>query len=148
MDWSIRPFVSSSTCIFKIVFFRIDSIVAEKINEIFDVNFPLKTFSNSRFIVLQFNHQKWLISKSQIVCFDFTNISLFRAKKTTTTASKPATPKVPEVLLKKRKLYADQKARRLRAKLQAEKVREKSMIRRKKNKQTNNVHRKTDFVFH
>lgn len=44
-----------------------------------------------------------------------------KAKKTTTTASKPATPKVPEVLLKKRKLYADQKARRLRAKLQAEK---------------------------
>jgi len=53
------------------------------------------------------------------------------AKKTTTTAAaaKPktaaagtkATPKVPEVLLKKRKLYADLKAKRLRASVQASK---------------------------
>jgi len=42
------------------------------------------------------------------------------ASKTAAT-SKTATPKVPEVLLKKRKLYADLKARRLRAQVQASK---------------------------
>ncbi|UJR31483.1 hypothetical protein I4U23_018972 [Adineta vaga] len=43
--------------------------------------------------------------------------------KTTTSASKTkkAVPKLPEVLLKKRKLYADLKARRLRSQLQATK---------------------------
>lgn len=43
-------------------------------------------------------------------------------KKTTTTAEKKAVSKVPEVLLKKRKLYADLKAKRLRAQVQATKV--------------------------
>lgn len=38
-------------------------------------------------------------------------------------AAKKAVPKLPEVLLKKRKLYADLKARRLRAQVQATKVR-------------------------
>ncbi len=40
--------------------------------------------------------------------------------KTTTTGK--AVPKLPEVLLKKRKLYADLKARRLRAQVQGAKV--------------------------
>ncbi|CAF0907527.1 unnamed protein product [Adineta steineri] len=39
----------------------------------------------------------------------------------TTTSTKKATPKLPEVLLKKRKLYADLKARRLRAQVQGAK---------------------------
>jgi hypothetical protein len=39
-----------------------------------------------------------------------------------TPAPKKAVPKLPEVLLKKRKLYADLKARRARAQVQAEKV--------------------------
>jgi hypothetical protein len=39
-----------------------------------------------------------------------------------TTTPKKAVPKLPEVLLKKRKLYADLKARRLRAQVQATKV--------------------------
>lgn len=43
------------------------------------------------------------------------------AKTTTTTSTKKAVPKLPEVLLKKRKLYADLKARRLRSQLQATK---------------------------
>lgn len=38
-----------------------------------------------------------------------------------TTATNKKVPKVPEVLLKKRKLYADIKARRLRAQVQAKK---------------------------
>lgn len=38
------------------------------------------------------------------------------------TTTKKAIPKVPEVLLKKRKLYADLKAKRLRAQVQATKV--------------------------
>ncbi len=42
---------------------------------------------------------------------------------TTKTTEKKAVPKLPEVLLKKRKLYADLKARRLRAQVQAAKVR-------------------------
>ncbi len=42
--------------------------------------------------------------------------------KAATTATKKAVPKVPEVLLKKRKLYADLKAKRLRAQVQATKV--------------------------
>jgi hypothetical protein len=52
----------------------------------------------------------------------------YSAKKmdTTTTATK-AIPKVPEVLLKKRKLYADLKARRLRAQVQATKVKNHSI---------------------
>jgi hypothetical protein len=41
---------------------------------------------------------------------------------TKTTTTKKAVPKVPEVLLKKRKLYADLKARRLRAQVQGAKV--------------------------
>jgi hypothetical protein len=41
---------------------------------------------------------------------------------TTTATTKKAVPKLPEVLLKKRKLYADLKARRLRAQVQATKV--------------------------
>jgi hypothetical protein len=41
---------------------------------------------------------------------------------TTTTTLKKAVAKVPEVLLKKRKLYADLKARRLRSQVQATKV--------------------------
>ena len=41
---------------------------------------------------------------------------------TTGAAQKKAVPKVPEVLLKKRKLYADLKARRLRAQVQETKV--------------------------
>jgi hypothetical protein len=41
---------------------------------------------------------------------------------TTTTTTKKAIPKVPETLLKKRKLYADLKARRLRSQVQANKV--------------------------
>ncbi len=47
----------------------------------------------------------------------------YSAKKmdTTTTATK-AIPKVPEVLLKKRKLFADLKAKRLRSQVQATKV--------------------------
>jgi len=40
----------------------------------------------------------------------------------TTTTTKKAVTKVPEVLLKKRKLYADLKAKRLRAQVQATKV--------------------------
>jgi hypothetical protein len=40
----------------------------------------------------------------------------------TTATTKKAVPKLPEVLLKKRKLYADLKARRLRAQVQATKV--------------------------
>jgi hypothetical protein len=40
----------------------------------------------------------------------------------TTTTTKKAISKVPEVLLKKRKLYADLKAKRLRAQVQATKV--------------------------
>jgi hypothetical protein len=48
----------------------------------------------------------------------------FSVKKvnTTPTTTKKAVPKLPEVLLKKRKLYADLKARRLRAQVQAAKV--------------------------
>ncbi len=41
---------------------------------------------------------------------------------TTTTTTKKAVSKVPEVLLKKRKLYADLKAKRLRSQVQATKV--------------------------
>jgi len=41
--------------------------------------------------------------------------------KTTTSTTKKAVPKLPEVLLKKRKLYADLKARRLRAQVQGTK---------------------------
>ncbi len=41
---------------------------------------------------------------------------------TTTATTKKVVPKLPEVLLKKRKLYADLKARRLRAQVQAAKV--------------------------
>jgi hypothetical protein len=41
---------------------------------------------------------------------------------TTTTTTKKAISKVPEVLLKKRKLYADLKAKRLRSQVQATKV--------------------------
>jgi hypothetical protein len=39
-----------------------------------------------------------------------------------TTTTKKAISKVPEVLLKKRKLYADIKAKRLRSQVQATKV--------------------------
>lgn len=39
-----------------------------------------------------------------------------------TTSAKKVVPKVPEILLKKRKLYADLKAKRLRAQVQADKV--------------------------
>jgi hypothetical protein len=46
----------------------------------------------------------------------------FSVKKVNTPAPKKAVPKLPEVLLKKRKLYADLKARRARAQVQAEKV--------------------------
>ncbi len=41
---------------------------------------------------------------------------------TRTTTTKKAVSKVPEVLLKKRKLYADLKAKRLRSQVQATKV--------------------------
>ncbi len=48
---------------------------------------------------------------------------LFYSKKTVdTTTTKKTVPKVPEVLLKKRKIYADLKARRLRGQVQATKV--------------------------
>ena len=43
-------------------------------------------------------------------------------KMDTTTTGKKTIPKVPEILLKKRKLYADIKAKRLRAQVQATKV--------------------------
>jgi hypothetical protein len=43
------------------------------------------------------------------------------------TTTKKAISKVPEVLLKKRKLYADLKARRLRAQVQATKVKHHSI---------------------
>lgn len=58
------------------------------------------------------------------ICF-FIVSSGKQVKPTTTTkpAAKKAAPKLPEVLLKKRKLYADLKARRLRAQVQATKVR-------------------------
>lgn len=42
--------------------------------------------------------------------------------KTSTTGAKKTVPKLPEVLLKKRKLYADLKARRLRSQVQSAKV--------------------------
>ncbi len=50
---------------------------------------------------------------------------------TTTTTPKKAVPKVPEVLLKKRKLYADLKARRLRAQVQGAKVKHLFFLTRK-----------------
>jgi hypothetical protein len=64
------------------------------------------------------------------VSFDFFSIISFllvifsspKKVDTTTTTTKKAISKVPEVLLKKRKLYADLKAKRLRSQVQATKV--------------------------
>jgi hypothetical protein len=64
------------------------------------------------------------------VSFDFFSIISFllvifsspKKVDTTTTTTKKALAKVPEVLLKKRKLYADLKAKRLRSQVQATKV--------------------------
>ena len=48
-------------------------------------------------------------------------------KKMDTTTSKKTIPKVPEILLKKRKIYADIKAKRLRGQVQANKVIDQSL---------------------
>lgn len=55
------------------------------------------------------------------------NTTATTKKSTTTTSTKKAVPKLPEVLLKKRKLYADLKARRLRTQVQAAKVKQKNL---------------------
>ena len=69
----------------------------------------------------------WKCSKLfRFIAFGFSakKVNTGAAAKTTTAAAKTkkAVQKVPEVLLKKRKLYADLKARRLRAQLQTTKV--------------------------
>jgi hypothetical protein len=54
-------------------------------------------------------------------CFN-SSVKKVNTATTKTTTTKKAVPKLPEVLLKKRKLYADLKARRLRAQVQGAKV--------------------------
>jgi hypothetical protein len=54
-------------------------------------------------------------------------VAFFCSAKKVDTTTKKAISKVPEVLLKKRKLYADLKARRLRAQVQATKVKNHSI---------------------
>ena len=54
-------------------------------------------------------------------------------KMDTTPATSKTIPKVPEVLLKKRKVFADLKARRLRSQVQANKVKSCLFIRQYQN---------------
>jgi hypothetical protein len=60
-------------------------------------------------------------------CFNSSVKKVNTATAKTTTTGK-AVPKLPEVLLKKRKLYADLKARRLRAQVQGAKVKNLSTL--------------------
>ena len=57
-----------------------------------------------------------------IISCEYSSAKEVNTTKTTSATQKKAVAKVPEVLLKKRKLYADLKARRLRAQVQETKV--------------------------
>ena len=92
----------------------------------FFIEFILDLSFSSSFLTMTDTYV-WKCSRHfRFIAFDFSakKVNTGAAAKTTTAASKTkkAVQKVPEVLLKKRKLYADLKARRLRAQLQATKV--------------------------
>lgn len=70
---------------------------------------------------------RWIVHVSPLFC-SVKKTTTSTTVITTTASVKKAVPKVPEVLLKKRKIHADLKARRLRAQVQGTKVNRSSVV--------------------